>query len=258
MKTNSGGVQPRYMNYLNREVKVKKEKEPIFKNLKGIYSKVQEREAQRTHPFGVSAKKSESFNDYEISGLRCGLKKCDWSHKDNIEVNLGNFYQTMPDDSEIQPQRHRRYRQPNTTRVILPERNRERLNDEGSKKKMIDFNKNYHRTNGNILSLLNKTPEQYFHGNIERKHCYKTDHVDIFGEKFLDGPLNYRKAREYPYDCQTDHLRDLNDNYSYSHNVNRSMDHAYNGSHCGNSRLQNRIERRNNGDDRRYQKFINK
>jgi hypothetical protein len=163
------------------------------------------KENQKNHPFGLSEPR---FHYIETStGISNGNdikkrnKKINNNIKDNLEGGIGKFLSRenkIENDIKVRPNTSRNninnfYKNLNTNRVIHPN-----LNNEETKqiRKRINnsMEKYINKNNGNIFSLLNKTPLSFpIRGKKRVNSSFDNKNgVDIFSKDFLyDNKFNH-------------------------------------------------------------------
>lgn len=159
--------------------------------MKNLYTQMINNEFQKEHPFG----KGEPRFHYEKTDIGIsngndilGKKKIDYDYaKDNLEGGLGYFYNKPLNKNPIKNNNLKfKYlnRFINTNRVINPSENKE-PEQKRHKKSCISIDNKYKRSNGNILSLINKTPINFPPKGRKKLNSSMDRSTNMFSKEFL-------------------------------------------------------------------------
>ena len=159
--------------------------------MKNLYTQMINNEFQKEHPFG----KGEPRFHYEKTDIGIsngndilGKKKIDYDYaKDNLEGGLGYFYNKPLNKNPIRNNNLKfKYlnRFINTNRVINPSENKE-PDEKRHKKSCNSIDNKYKRSNGNILSLINKTPINFPPKGRKKLNSSMDRSTNMFSKEFL-------------------------------------------------------------------------
>lgn len=227
------------------------EKSRYSDNMRTIYSQMVNKENQKAHPFGNAESRFKWVNIYSNGNdlKRKPPQRCRCNVKDNLEGGIGRFLNRNREECQEQPRINRKnknrsmaasrgnnYYNINTQRVIYPEKDTEIPRVNKRRTYGCDENNLLHTTNGNILSLINKTPlvnpikgKKRFNNSIDCKT--KNGDINIFSDEFLNDREYNRipgvKRKHLFYNSSVDNTLTKDNNRRRMHYNNQLKSHVF-------------------------------